>query len=323
MKRRRWIVRMSCVLALVAAQVGTAQAPRATLTIQWSSDSSWEGTYLDKPHRFHVRESIDGRLVFALADAALLPRAPADSVRGAGRTLDVIQLNDNGTSSGAALVSARGSTTYLFDVSKEGGSCEIVDQPDTSGLIRAPFQGREEGKEDWNVRAPGSALLLIRGGAPVAFAFAPSAIHIESSHRLLCPHPETVRRNQTYRVTVRFGDLLEHRRAAPAPSNDGQWTLETSRTPLGGYVVKGRYDVVVRQHRAIPTDPASASGQLVVSKRMTLTWEPGDASAGSPASPAERTSRTVLSIEPGGEADARPSSPRRHGQIHRDVERAQ
>src|SRR4051812_28754077 len=107
------LARMAAVATLCAIAVAvpaSAQAPRATLSIRWTSDSSWEGTYLEKPHRFHVREVLEGRLVFALADSALLPRARSDTSSATRRALDVIQLNENGTSSGATLVSARGST---------------------------------------------------------------------------------------------------------------------------------------------------------------------------------------------------------------------
>ena len=271
---------VASALLLAAPRWGaTAQPARATLSIHWTSDSSWEGTYLDKPHRFRVREVLDGRLVFALGDSALVPRAGVDSGRAARRAIDVIQLNDNGTTSGAgaSLVSAAGNTTYSVEVTKGGGDCAIRDQPDTNGLIRAPFTGQEEGNENWNVRAPGSALLLLRSGEPVAFAFAPAGIHVESNHRLLCPQPETVRRAQSYRVSIRFGDLLRRRVGSPDSTNAGTWILQTSRTAPGGYAVRGTYDVVVRQYRAIPGDPASASGELHVSKKITLSWDPGDA----------------------------------------------
>ena len=271
-------------LLLASPQWPALGQARATLWIRWTSDSSWEGTYLDKPHTFHVREVLDGRLVFELADSSLLPRAHTDAGAPTRGAVDVIQLNENGTSTGATLVEARGTTSYTVDVTKEGGDCTISDRPDTSGIIRAPFIGREEGSEPWKARAPGSALVLLRAGDPVAFAFAPSAIQVESSHRLICPAPEVVRRAQTYRVTIRFGDLLERRGARSNPG-EAPWVLQTSRTPLGGYAVRGTYDVVVNQHRALPSDPASASGRLVVSKRVTLAWERGEATAAPPPTP--------------------------------------
>jgi len=278
--RSAWVA--AFVLAL--PQWGALAQPRATLWIRWTSDSSWEGSYLDKPYTFHVREVLDGRLVFALGDSALLPRAGVDERSAPGRAIDVIQINESGTTSGAALVDARGSTAYTVDMTKEGGDCTISDQPDTSGVIRTPYIGHEAGQENWSARAPGVALILIRAGSPVAFAFAPTAIRVESAYRILCPKPESARRVGNYRVSVRFGDLVNRRGAAANPA-DAQWALETTRTARGGYTVRGAYDVVVRQHRAMPSDPASAFGKLVVSKRVTLAWEPGDATSSSAPTP--------------------------------------
>lgn len=272
------VAALAGIALVVERDVVLAQSPLATLSIRWTSDSSWEGSYLGKVHRFSVREAVDGRLVVALSDSTRLPRSHQDSAAtpASGRKVDVIQLNENGTASGATLVASSGTTAYDVEVTKEGGDCAITDVPDTNGLIRAPFTGREQGREEWGARSPGAALLLLRAGEPVAFAFAPAAIHVESITRLLCPQPEQVRRAETYRVSVRFGDLLRRSREGSRDSSGGTWVLATSRTARGGYAVNGTYDVVVMQHRAIPGDPASASGRLAITKRVTLTWEPGD-----------------------------------------------
>ena len=268
--RRFGIARQSAgvvALLLLSVPAGThAQPTRATLHVKWTADSSWEGTYYQKPHRFHIHEELEGRLVFELTDAAFLSGPVA---RAAESTAPVraIQLREDGTAVNATLIDATGTTSYRADVSKEGGDCTALTEgaAESLSLMGPPYAGREEASGSWDARAPGPALIVFRGTQPIDAAFSPKSLTVESGHRLLCEKPETVRKVQRYRVTARI---------ARVPAGP-QWSIDTSAGRDGATTTTARYRAVVTQDRAAAGDPSAATGRLEVTKTFVYSWQPG------------------------------------------------
>ena len=237
----------------------------------------WAGEYYHKPHRFEVHEELAGRLVFDLADEASSARATR-----------AIRLAEDGRTSGATFVEAEGRTTYRSAVHKEGGDCTPA-APGSDRPEDPPFVGDEQASVPWESRAPGSLLIVLQGAEPVGVAFAPKAVRVESSHRLLCGSPETVRRWQTYRPTARFGVLVE--RSAEGPGTAGAWTIERGRTAHGGYTATATYRFVVRQRHPALADSSASIGRLEVTKSFVVTWEVGAGAADATGAAAASSSR--------------------------------
>ena len=260
------------MLSFVPHAIAVAQLHRATLQLKWSADSSWDGSYYQKPHRFHVHEELEGRLVFEIADSLLVPRKDS-ATHSAVRSVRTIQLRDDGTVIGAALVEAVGTSSYSSDIRKEGGDCAVADSTTLAPTVDPPFAGQEEANAPWDIHAPGPALIVLRGGEPVGVAFSPKGMTVRSSHQLLCPQPETVRKLQQYRITARSGELLPRPRPSPEDGDEGRWAVETGRTGQGGYMSRATYRLVVRQRTPAPSDPAAATGRLEVTKTVIITWD--------------------------------------------------
>ena len=257
---------LATLLLLVAGGTGVAQPARAELQLKWTADSVWEGMYFQKPHRFHVHEELEGRLVFALTDSSFLPPTSPGKTAAGSLPVRVIRVQDDGQAVNATLVEAAGTTSYRADVLKEGGDCNaLMDSVLTpNALMLPPFMGHEEATATWDPRAPGPALIVFRGAEPIQVAFSPKQLTVQSGHRLLCPTPEAVRKLQRYRVTAQLT-----RQQSP-----GAWQVETSANGRGGYTTTGRYRAVVTQMRAATDDPASATGRLEVTKTFVFAWQP-------------------------------------------------
>jgi len=257
---------------LLPREGALAQSHRATLQLKWTADSSWDGSYYQKPHRFHVHEELDGRLVFEIVDSAFVPRKDSSTGTAVSRPVRTIQLREDGTAIGALLVEAVGTSSYSSDIQKEGGDCAVHDTDSTARTVDPPFAGQEEASAPWDAHAPGPALIVFRGGEPAGVAFSPKGMVVRSSHRLLCPQPETVRKVQVYRITARSGELLPRTRAAADADEEGHWTVETGRTAQGGYTSRATYRSIVRQRTPAPSDPAAATGRLEVTKTVVVSW---------------------------------------------------
>ena len=251
----------------------SAQPLRAALEIKWTADSSWEGRYYEKLHRFHVHEELAGRLVFDLSDTSLLPRKQGVVGAAGLRAVRAIQLREDGAGSGAVLVEAIGSSAYTADVQKEGGDCTETGEGAGARIVDPPFIGREEAEGSWEARAPGPLLIVFRGAEPVGIAFSPKSMRVRSTHRLLCPKPESVTRWQVYRITARSGELVQRPKADTTADAGGKWIVETRRTPRDGYTGTARYSFVVRQQHAVAGDSSAATGRLEVTKTLVFTWE--------------------------------------------------
>lgn len=259
-------MRRSTLVLLAAGVPIEAQPARAVLQLKWTADSVWEGMHFQKPHRFHVHEELEGRLVFELADSSFLPRSIAEKQVGGRPPVRAIRLQDDGQAVNATLVEAAGTTSYRADVLKEGGDCSaLMDSvPAPDALMLPPFLGHEEASAPWDARAPGPALIVFQGAEPIQVAFSPKQLTVQSGHRLLCPKPEAVRKLQRYRVTAQ----LARQQSA------GAWQVETGRDSHGGYTTTGRYRSVVTQTRAATDDPAGATGRLEVTKTFVFVWQP-------------------------------------------------
>jgi hypothetical protein len=259
-------------LPLLPRAGALAQSHRATLQLKWTADSSWDGSYYQKPHRFHVHEELDGRLVFEIVDSAFVPRKDSATGTAVSRPVRTIQLREDGTAIGALLVEAVGTSSYSSDTQQEGGDCAVHDADTAARTVDPPFAGQEEANAVWDPHAPGPALIVFRGGELAGVAFSPKGMLVRSSHRLLCPQPETVRKLQRYRITARSGELLPRGRAAPDAGDEGHWSVETGRTAQGGYTSRATYRSVVRQRAPAPSDPAAATGRLEVTKTVVVSW---------------------------------------------------
>ena len=237
--------------------------------MKWTADSSWEGKYYQKPHRFHIHEELEGRLVFEVADPTFLPRPIAGLWDPGQPAVRAIRLREDGSALNATLVEAAGSTSYRAEVTKEGGDCNALTAgaSDSLGLVGAPFEGSEAATAVWDARAPGPALIVFRGAQPIEAAFSPKPLTVESGHRLLCPKPETVRKLQRYRVTARMA-RLSLRDDAP-----GDWSIEGTPDADGGYTTTARYRSIVTQERPAAADPSAATGRLEVTKTFVFTWQ--------------------------------------------------
>jgi hypothetical protein len=249
--------------------MASAQSPRAVLRLKWTADSIWEGTHLQKPHRFHVHEELEGRLVLDVPDTSFLPRVGGVVAAGSQTPVRAIQLRDDGIASNATLIEAAGSTSYRSDVLKEGGDCATL--ADSLGTSGPPFAGQETGTNAWDGRAPGTMLIVLRGSTPIEVAFAPKAIVVEGAYRLMCEKPETVRKFQRYRATARIA------RANPRAEGQGDWTMETTPdADRGGYTITARYRASATQIRPVAHDPTAATGRLEVTKTFVISWRAAD-----------------------------------------------
>jgi hypothetical protein len=160
-----------------------------------------------------------------------------------------------------------------MDVHKEGGECATTRDNATAPAVEPPFDGSEETSAAWDSLSPGSLLIVLRGSEPTGVAFSPKSMWVHSSHRLLCPNPETVSRRQTYRMTAKFGSILSRVRPDSASGAPGSWTIESSRSARGGYTLTATYHAVVRQPIPVANDASAATGQLEVRKAFVVTWE--------------------------------------------------
>lgn len=234
------------------------------LHIKWQADSVWEGTHLQKPHRFHVHEELEGKLVLDVADSSFIPGVGGVVAGGSQAPVRAIQMRDDGVAANATLIEATGSTSYRGDVLKEGGDCATL--ADTLAASGPPFAGEETGTNSWDGHAPGTLLIVLRGSTPIDVAFAPKAVVVEGAYRLMCEKPETVRKFQRYRATARIA------RGARA-EGQGEWTIDTTPdADHGGYTITARYHARATQIRPVAHDPAAATGQLEVTKTFVISW---------------------------------------------------
>ena len=245
-----------------------AQPTRGVLQLKWKADSVWEGSYFQKPHRFHVHEELDGRLVFDVLDPSFFSRSPKPGIDPGADPVRAIQLRDDGTTTNAVLVEAVGTTFYRSDVLKEGGDCgTLADSLLESG---PPFSGQESATGTWDPRAPGAALIVFRGSKPVDVAFAPKSLTVESAYRLLCEKPESVKKIQRYRVTAR---TPRDAHVSLGAAGSAGWIMDIKPDDdFGGWTITGRYRANATQNRPVSRDAGASTGQLEVTKTFVISW---------------------------------------------------
>jgi hypothetical protein len=267
--RQRLFVAVGLASQLLPRAALRSQSYRATLQLEWAADSSWQGTYFQKPYDFHIHEELRGRLTFVV-DSALGPERASAAGAAAPRAVRAIQLGDDGAATGAVLVEAAGTSAYTADERKESGDCRPFDPRDTTGSTNVPYVARDEARGAWDAHAPGKALIVLRAAQPIGIAISPKPIRLQSVRRLLCPQPETGTRWSLYRITAQAGEAFR-RSQADSLADSGRWTFTTSRTPRGGYTTTASYRAVTQ--RRVADDPSSALGQLAVTKTLVFTWE--------------------------------------------------